>query len=88
LPEVLHGCETLSLILREEYTLRVSENSVMRRIFGTNRDEVTGVWGKLHNDELHDLYSSPRIGRMIKRRRVWWAGHIAGMCRRGTRKGY
>jgi hypothetical protein len=52
---------------------------VLRRIFGPKRDEVTGVWRKLHNDELHNLYSSPDIIRMIKSRRMRWAGHIARM---------
>jgi hypothetical protein len=58
LPVVLYECETWSLILREEHRLRVSENWVLRRIFGPKRDEVTGSWRKLHNDELHNLYSS------------------------------
>jgi hypothetical protein len=56
LPVVLYGCETWSLTLREEYRLRASENRVLRRIFGPKRDEVTGEWRKLHNEELHDLY--------------------------------
>jgi hypothetical protein len=71
---VLYGCETWSLILREEHRLRV-----LRRIFGQKRDHVTGDWRKLHNDELHDLYSSPNIIRMIKSRRMRWAGHVARM---------
>jgi hypothetical protein len=70
---VLYGCETWSLILREEHRLRVFENIVLRRIFGTKRDEVTGGWRKLHNEELHNLYSSPNIIR-IKSRRMRWAG--------------
>jgi hypothetical protein len=57
LPVVLHGCETLSLTLREEHILRVFENRVLR-IFGSKRDEVTGGWRKLHNEEFHNLYSS------------------------------
>jgi hypothetical protein len=61
LPVVLYGCETWSLTVREEHKLRVFENRVLRRIFGLKRDEVTGGWGKLHNEELHDLYSSPSI---------------------------
>jgi hypothetical protein len=65
---VLYGCETWSLILRKEYTLRVFENRVVRRIFGPKRDEVTGGWRKLHNEELHNLYSSTSIIRMIKSR--------------------
>jgi hypothetical protein len=75
LPVVLYGCETWSLTLREEHRLRVFENSVLRRIFGPKRDEVTGDWRKLHNEELHNLYSSPN--RMIKSRRMRWAGHVA-----------
>jgi hypothetical protein len=68
LPVVLYGCETWSLTLREEYRLRVFENRVLRRIFGPKRDEVTGEWRKLHNEELHDLYSSPStLGRLILR---------------------
>jgi hypothetical protein len=59
LPVVLYGCETWSLTLREEHRLRVPENRVLRRIFGPKRDEVTGGWKKLHNEELHNLYSSP-----------------------------
>jgi hypothetical protein len=55
LPVVLYGCETWSLILREEYRLRMFENRVLRRIFGPKRDEVIGGWGKLHNEELHNL---------------------------------
>jgi hypothetical protein len=64
----------LSLILREEHRLRVFENRVLRRIFGPKKDEVTGGWRKLHNEELHNLYSSPSIIRMIKSRRKRWAG--------------
>jgi hypothetical protein len=59
--------------------LRVFENRVLRRIFGTKRDEVTGGWRKLHNEELYGLYSSPRIVRVIKARRMRWAGHVARM---------
>jgi hypothetical protein len=79
LPVVLYGCETWSLTLREEHRLRVFENRMLRRIFGPKRDEVTGGWRKLHNEELHNLYSSPSIIRMIKSRRVRWAGHVAQM---------
>jgi hypothetical protein len=59
---VLYGCETWSLTLREDHRLRVFENRVLRRIFGPKRDEVTGEWRKLHNEELHtsNLYSIPR----------------------------
>jgi hypothetical protein len=81
---VLYGCETWSLTLREEYRLRVFENRVLRRIFGLKRDEVTGEWRKLHNKELHDLYSSPSIIRIIKLWRMRWAGHVARMGIKGT----
>jgi hypothetical protein len=57
----------------------VFENRVLRRIFGPKRDEVTGEWRKLHNKELHDLYSSPSVIRIIKWRRMRWAGHVARM---------
>jgi hypothetical protein len=67
---VLYGCETWSLTLREEHRLRVFENRLLRRIFGPKRDEVTGEWGKLHNKELRDLYSSPSIIRIIKSTRM------------------
>jgi hypothetical protein len=79
LPVVLYGCETLSLTLREEHRLRIFENRVHRRIFGPKRDEVIGGWRKLHNEELHGLYSSPSIVRVIKARRMRWAGHVARM---------
>jgi hypothetical protein len=69
LPVVLYGCETWSLTLGEEHRLRVFENSVLR-IFGLKRDEVTGDWRELHNEELHNLYSSPSIIRMIVSRRI------------------
>jgi len=79
LPVVLYGCETWSLTLREERKLRVFENLVLRRIFGPRRDEVTGEWRRLHNEELNDLYTSPNIVRVIKLRRMRWAGHVARM---------
>jgi hypothetical protein len=79
LPVVLYGCETLSQTLREEHRLRVFENRVLRGIFGPKRDEVMGEWRKLHNGELHNLYSSPDIIRHIKSRRMRWAGHVACM---------
>jgi hypothetical protein len=69
---VLYGCETWSLTLREEHRLRVFENRVLRRIFGPKRDG-DGSWRKLHNDELHSLYSSPNFVRVIKSRRMRWA---------------
>jgi hypothetical protein len=65
--------------LREERRLRVFENKVLRRIFGPRRDEVMGDWRRLHNEELNDLYSSPSIMRVIKLRRMRWAGHVAHM---------
>ncbi|KAJ4435542.1 hypothetical protein ANN_18158 [Periplaneta americana] len=79
LPVVLYGCETWTLTLREEHRLRVFENKVLRKIFGAKRDEVTGEWRKLHNTELHALYSSPDIIRDIKSRRLGWAGNVARM---------
>jgi len=66
LPVVLYGCETWSLILQEEMKMRVFENMVLRRIFGPRRDNVTGEWRRLNNEELNDLYSSPNIVRVIK----------------------
>jgi hypothetical protein len=76
---VLYGCETWSLTFREEHRLRMFENRDLGRIFGPKRDEVTGEWRKLHNEELHTLYSSPNIIRQIKSRRMRWAGHVARM---------
>jgi hypothetical protein len=63
---ILYGCETWSLILREEHRLRVFENRALGRIFGSKRDEVIGGWRKLHNEELHNLYRSPSIFKIIK----------------------
>jgi len=65
--------------LREERKLRVFENMVLRRIFGPRRDEATGEWRRLHNEELNNLYSSPNIVRVIKSRRMRWAAHVARM---------
>jgi hypothetical protein len=79
LPVLLCGCETWSLTLREEQRLRVFENWVLRRIFGPKKDEATGEWRRLHNEELNDLYSSPNVIRVIKSRRMRWAGHVARM---------
>ena len=75
---VLYGCETWSLILKEESWLRLFENRILRRIFGPKRDE-SGEWRRLHNEELHSLYGSPNIVRAIKSRRLRWAGHVARM---------
>ena len=73
MPVVLYGCET-----REESWLRVFENRILRRIFGPRRDE-NGEWRKLHNEELHSLYRSPNIVRVIKSRILRWARHVARM---------
>jgi len=73
---VLYGCETWSLTLREERSLRV-----LRRLFGPKGDEVTGELRKLHNEQLSDLYSLPNIVRVVKSRRMRWAGHVARMGR-------
>ena len=75
----LYGCETCSLTLREEGRLRVFENRVLRRVFGSKRDKETGEWRKLHNEELRNLYSLPNIVRVVKSRRMRWAGHVARM---------
>jgi hypothetical protein len=79
LPVVFYGCETWSLTLREEHRLMVFENRILRNIFGPKRDEVTGKWRKLHNEELRILYSSQNIIRQIKSRSLSWAGHVARM---------
>jgi hypothetical protein len=79
---VLCVCETWSLTLREEYRLRVFENKVSR-IFAPKRDEVTGGWRKLHNEELQNLYYSPNVISIIKSGRMRWEGHVARMGRRG-----
>jgi hypothetical protein len=86
LPVVLYGCESWSHTLKEESRLSVFENKVLRRIFGPKRDEVTREWRRLHNSELYALYSSPNIIRVIKSRRLRWAGHVARM--RETRDAY
>jgi hypothetical protein len=82
LPVVLYGYETWSLMLREEHRLRVFENRVLRRMFGPKRDEVTGEWRKLHNKELHNLYSSPDVVRQVKGNEV---GGACGTHRRGEK---
>jgi hypothetical protein len=78
LPVVLYGYKTWSVTLGEEHGLRVFGNTVLRNIFGPKREE-DGSWRELYNDELHSLYSSPNIVRVIKSRRMRWAGHVARM---------
>ena len=73
------GCETWSLTLRVEDRLRVFENRVLRRIFGPKRGEERGEWRRLHNEELNDMYRSLNINRVMKSRRMRWAGHVARM---------
>jgi hypothetical protein len=76
----LYGSETWSLTLREAHRFRVFESRVLRTIFEPTTDEVTGGWRKLHNEELHNLYSLPNtINRMTKSRRIRWIGHVAHM---------
>ena len=77
LPLVLYEGETWSLTLREKRRMWVFQNGVLRRIFGPKRGEVTGEWGKLHNEELNGLYSSPNFVRVIKSKRIIWTGHVA-----------
>jgi hypothetical protein len=74
--------------MREERRLRVFENSVVRRIFGSKRDEVVGEWRKLNDEELKDLYYSPNIVRVTKSRRMKWAEHVARMGREETFTGF
>jgi hypothetical protein len=69
----------LSLTLREEHSLRVFDNRMLRRIFGPEREEITVEWRKLHSGQLHNLYSSPDITRQIQSRRMRWVGHVARM---------
>jgi hypothetical protein len=84
LPVVFYGCETWSLVLREEHRLRIFKNVVLRRVFGSERDEITGKWRRLINKELYSVFSSPNIIWVIKSRRLRWAGHVAHM---GERRG-
>jgi hypothetical protein len=76
LPVVLYGCETWLLTLGEVRRLQVFENRVLRMVFGPKRDEVTGEWGKLHNEELNDRHSLTKVVRVVKSRRMRWAGHV------------
>jgi hypothetical protein len=78
-PFVLYGCETWSLILRVEGRLRVFENRFLSRILGPKRGELSGKWRKLHKEELHDVYSSPTVLRVIKSRRIGRSEHVARM---------
>ena len=75
---VLYGCETWSLTLMEELRLRVFENRILRRIFGPKGD-ANEEWRRLYNEELHSLYRSPNIVRLIKSRKLRWTGHVARM---------
>ena len=84
LPVVLFGCETWSLTVGDERRLMVFQNRVLRRVFGSKRDEVTGEWRKLHNEEFSDLYSLPNIVRVVKSRRMRWGGACGG-CGGGER---
>jgi hypothetical protein len=79
LPVVLYGSETWFLTLREEHRLRVFKNRVLRKMFGRRRYEVAGGWRKLHNKELHELYSSSSLIRIIKSWTMRWAGHVVRM---------
>jgi hypothetical protein len=79
LPVILYGCEAWSLTLREERRLKVFENRVLRRLFGPKRDEGTGEWKELHNEELNDMYSLHNYVRVVKSRRMRWAGYVTHM---------
>jgi hypothetical protein len=83
-PVVLYKCETWSLTLEAEHRLRVFENRLLRKIFGSHRDVVVGGWRKLQNTELHDLYPLPNIIKIIKSRRMRLAGHVTRMVEKGN----
>ena len=85
---VLYGCENWLLVLREERRLRMFKNRLLKRIFGHKRDAVIGESRKLHIEELNDLYCSPNIVRVIKSKRIRWAGHVAHMGRGEVHTGY
>ena len=85
---VLYGSETWLPTLREECRLRVFDNRVYRTIFGPKGDEVTGVWRKLHNEELNDLSSPPSIVQVVKSRRMTWVGHVARIGERDVYTGF
>jgi hypothetical protein len=88
LPSLFYRGETWSLILRKESRLWVSENRALRRIFGSKRDKVTAEWRRIRHEEIHDLYFSPHSIRVIKSRRMRWAGHVASMGRREMQRGF
>jgi hypothetical protein len=88
LPVVSYGCETWSLILREECRPRIFGNRVLRRIFCPKRDNVTGDWRKLHKKALYVVYSAPDTIRVMKSRKLKWAGHVARMGRGEVHTGF
>jgi hypothetical protein len=81
-------CETWFLALYEEHRIREFENRMLRRIFGPKKNEIVKGWKKLHNEELHNMYSSPSIIRMIKSKRMRWEGYVTRMRRRGMHLGF
>jgi hypothetical protein len=88
LPAILYGCKIWSLTIREEQTQKAFQNRVLRRILATRRDETIDGWRKLHNEELHNLYSSTYIMTIIKSKRMRWAGHAAYIWRSGMHRGF
>jgi len=83
LPVILYGCESWSTTLADEHKLRVFENKILRKIYGPKRDEMTGEWRRLHNDELYGLYDSPNVVKIMKSRRLRWADHVSRMEKKG-----